>query len=184
MSGELLAAVRPVGGGMKLAALEDIVADLGVRGEDVMYVGDSITDVPPFAAVRRWGGVSLSFNGNGYALAAAQYAAASADTRPTLELARAFVAGGREAVDDTVREWASRARSAAACGRGAGRPLQTPPQRAQPLRLTAADAPTGVDPDAPPLPQVGVIDEAGEGLASASAWARAHVRGEPIARLG
>ena len=58
MSGEILAAVHPVGGGMKLAALEQIVADLGLRGEDVMYVGDSITDAPPFAAVRRWGGVS------------------------------------------------------------------------------------------------------------------------------
>ena len=32
-----------------------------------MYVGDSITDTPPLAAVKDWGGVSLSFNGNAYA---------------------------------------------------------------------------------------------------------------------
>lgn len=157
VSGAILAAVRPIGGGMKLAALEEIVAQLGVRGEDVMYVGDSITDAPPFAAVREWGGVSLSFNGNRYALAAAEYAAAGADTRPTLELARAFVAGGRAAVAATVREW---------------------------QREHEAPAPASDEPGAPPLPQVGVADEAGGGLASASAWARTHVRGEPIARLG
>ena len=157
LGGEILAAVRPVGGGMKLAALEGIVADLGVRGQDVLYVGDSITDAPPFAAVAKWGGVSLSFNGNAYALAAAQYAAASADTRPTLELARAFVAGGSEAVAATVAEWASEHEAPRA---------------------------VGSEPGAPVLPQVGVVDEAGDGLASASAWARTHVRGEPIARLG
>ena len=64
---------------MKLAALEAIVAERGVAGADVMYVGDSITDAPPLAAVKAWGGVALSFNGNGYALAAAEFAAASPD---------------------------------------------------------------------------------------------------------
>ena len=52
VSGELLAAVHPVGGGMKLAALEQIVAAEG-RGDDVMYVGDSITDAPALAPSRR-----------------------------------------------------------------------------------------------------------------------------------
>lgn len=157
LSGHILEAVHPIGGGMKLAALEQIVADLQVRGEDVMYVGDSITDAPPFAAVREWGGVSLSVNGNAYALAAAQYAAASADTTPALELARAFVAGGSEAVAAAVAEWTSE---------------------------HDAPRPPGDEPGAPALPRVGVVDEAGAGLASASAWARTHVRGEPIARLG
>ena len=157
LSGEIRAAVRPVGGGMKLAALEGIVSDLGVRGEDVLYVGDSITDAPPFAAVREWGGVSLSFNGNDYALAAATYAAAAADTRPTLELARAFIAGGSAAVAATVDEWETE---------------------------HEAPRPPGDEPGAPALPQVGVVGAAGGGLASASAWARSHVRGEPIARLG
>ena len=156
ISGSIMAAVRPVGGDMKLLALEEIVAQTGVARREVMYVGDSITDAPPFAAVRRWGGASLSFNGNGYALAAAEYAAAAADTTPVLELARAFRAGGRAAVDATVREWSTEHAPAQA----------------------AADA------GAPALPQVGVVDEAGEPLAAASAWARTHVRGEPIARLG
>jgi predicted HAD superfamily phosphohydrolase len=95
-SAEIVAAVRPIGGGLKLSALREIAALRRTTLSDVMYVGDSITDAPPFEAVRRAGGVSLSFNGNGYALAAAEFAVASADTSPTLELALAFGAGGRE----------------------------------------------------------------------------------------
>jgi energy-converting hydrogenase A subunit R len=105
VSGEMVAAVPPVGGGQKLAALEEIVAAEGVEGGGVMYVGDSITDTPPLAAVRDWGGVSLSFNGNGYAIAAAEFAAASPDTEVQAQLAKAFAAGGRAGVEAAVRTW-------------------------------------------------------------------------------
>ena len=90
----LAESVHPVGGGQKLAALEEIVAAEGVEGGGVMYVGDSITDTPPLAAVKAWGGVSLSFNGNGYAIAAAEFAAASPDAEVQAQLARG-VRGGR-----------------------------------------------------------------------------------------
>ena len=105
VSGALVAAVRPVGGGMKLAALEGIVAAEGVEGAGVMYVGDSITDAPPLAAVKAWGGVSLSFNGNAYALEAAEFAAASSDAAVAAELAKAFAGGGRDGVEAAVRAW-------------------------------------------------------------------------------
>jgi predicted HAD superfamily phosphohydrolase len=105
VSGEMLAAVRPIGGGMKLAALEDIVAAAGRAGTDVLYVGDSITDAPTLAAVRGWGGIAVSFNGNGYALAAAEVAVAATDALPMLELARAFAAGGPAAVRAKVHDW-------------------------------------------------------------------------------
>ncbi len=105
VAGEMVAAVRPVGGGMKLAALEEIVAAEGVEGGGVMYVGDSITDAPPLEAVKAWGGVSLSFNGNGYAIAAAEFAAASPDAEVQAQLAQAFFEGGRDAVEAAVRAW-------------------------------------------------------------------------------
>jgi len=105
VSGEMLAAVRPVGGAAKLAALTDIMASEEVTGRDVMYVGDSITDVPPLEAVKGWGGASLSFNGNVYALRAAEFAAASPDAAVIAELAEAFANGGRDAVERAVREW-------------------------------------------------------------------------------
>jgi len=105
VSRTLIETVRPIGGGMKLAALQEIAAAQGAAGADVMYVGDSITDTPPLAAVRRWGGVSLSFNGNGYALAAAEFAAASPDAAVAAELAKAFAGGGRDGVEAAVRRW-------------------------------------------------------------------------------
>jgi energy-converting hydrogenase A subunit R len=121
VGGELVAAVRPVGGGMKLAALEGIVAAEGVEGAGVMYVGDSITDAPPLAAVKAWGGVSLSFNGNGYALAAAEFAAASPDAGVAAELAKAFAGGGRSAVEAVVRAWPRPADGEEPAGRASAR---------------------------------------------------------------
>jgi len=144
-SAEIVAAVRPVGGGMKLAALQEITALRRTTLGEIIYVGDSITDAPPFDAVRRAGGVSLSFNGNGYALAAAEFAVASADATPTLELALAFGAGGREGFLAAARAWPATNK---------------------------------------PLPKVGALSEAGAALAHASAYARSHVRGERVARLG
>ena len=144
-SADIVAAVRPVGGGLKLSALREIAASRRVALADVMYVGDSITDVPPFTAVREAGGVALSFNGNRYALAAAEFAAAAADTAPTRELALAFAAGGRDAVLTAIAGW---------------------------------------PPTTKPLPRVGRLAESAAALAHASAYARSHVRGERVARLG
>ena len=42
--------------------------------EDVMYVGDSITDVEAFKLVRDNGGLTVSFNGNSYAVKNAEVA--------------------------------------------------------------------------------------------------------------
>ena len=152
VSGEMVAAVRPVGGGQKLAALEQIVAAEGVSGGHVMYVGDSITDAPPLEAVAAWGGVSLSFNGNGYAIAAAEFAAASPDAEVQAQLARAFAGGGRDAVEAAVRSWPK-------------------PKKDEPARGRARAT-------------VGIVAEARQALADASAAARRSVRGERIARLG
>ena len=144
-SADIVAAVHPVGGNLKLEALRSIAAGRRVELSEVMYVGDSITDVPPFTAVREAGGVALSFNGNRYALAAAELAAAAADTAPTRELALAFAADGREGVLEAARDW----------------------------------PPTGK-----PLPRVGLLAESEAALVHASAYARSHVRGERVARLG
>ena len=162
VSQALSEAVRPVGGGRKLEALEAIATAEDVDGADVMYVGDSITDTPPLAAVRSWGGVSLSFNGNAYALQAAEFAAASPDTQVQTQLAEAFAAEGRAGVEAAVRAWPK---------------VQT-------------SRPAGVEPLEPKAPagmaraRVGLTAEEPEALAAASAAARLAVRGERIARLG
>jgi len=164
VAGRIVATVRPVGGGMKLAALREIAAaevraaaDAAAGATDeplahVMYVGDSITDVPPLRAVREAGGVALSFNGNAYALAAAEFAAAGADALPIAHLARAFARGGREAVLHEIRAWPKPKKGVSPTGRAAA--------------------------------TVGVLAEAGDALAEASRKARREVRGERVARLG
>ena len=142
VSGAMLDAVRPVGGGMKLTALEGIMAAEQVRGADVMYVGDSITDVQPLEAVRAWGGVSLSFNGNAYALAAAEFAAASPDAEVTAELARAFADSGREGVLEVVRAWPRPKKDVEADRQGArlrGRPRGGASGARRGLRRVAAE---------------------------------------------
>jgi energy-converting hydrogenase A subunit R len=170
----MIAAVRPVGGDMKLAALEEIVRANGCADDEVMYVGDSITDVPPLAAVREWGGIALSFNGNEYALAAAEFAAASADALPTLELARAFAAGGPAAARALARDWPA---APAAAGPASSASSAGPASAV----ASAGDAASGAP---PALPVVGLLAERRDELAAASRAARSSVRGEPIARLG
>ena len=133
MSRALAESVRPVGGGRKLEALEAIVAAEGAEGAGVMYVGDSITDTPPLAAVRSWGGVSLSFNGNAYALQAAEFAAASPDAEVQAQLAKAFAAEGRAGVEAAVRAWPKVQTS-----RPAG--VDAPASRRRPARRAPASA--------------------------------------------
>jgi predicted HAD superfamily phosphohydrolase len=162
VSQALAESVRPVGGGRKLEALEAIVAAEGVDGADVMYVGDSITDTPPLAAVRSWGGVSLSFNGNAYALQAAEFAAASPDTEVQAQLAGAFAAEGRAGVEAAVRAW----------------------PKAQKSRPAGVEAPGPETPAGKARARVGLTAEEPDALAAASAAARLAVRGERIARLG
>jgi len=52
-SGRLLKEVNPVGGYEKAKAVRDIVEKVGSRLDNVMYIGDSITDVPPFQLVKK-----------------------------------------------------------------------------------------------------------------------------------
>ncbi|MCJ7762615.1 HAD hydrolase family protein, partial [Candidatus Bathyarchaeota archaeon] len=57
-SGKLLTDVITVGGEQKAEAIRDAAKRSGVQLEDVMYVGDSITDVEAFKLVRANGGLT------------------------------------------------------------------------------------------------------------------------------
>jgi energy-converting hydrogenase A subunit R len=71
--GRLYDEVKPVGGSEKARALEDSLARTGVAMTGAIYVGDSITDVEAFKAVRVGGGAAVSFNGNRYAINFAEF---------------------------------------------------------------------------------------------------------------
>lgn len=104
-SGRMLKEVNPVGGYEKAKAVQDIVDKLDSGLDNVMYVGDSITDVPPFQLVRKNGGLTISFNGNDYAIREAEIAVLSSNTIVTSVLADAFSRFGKNHVVKLVKEW-------------------------------------------------------------------------------
>jgi energy-converting hydrogenase A subunit R len=97
--------VTTVGGSQKAASIEDAVAKLHVPLEDVMYVGDSITDVEAFKLVRENGGLTVSFNGNNYAVRNAEIAVLSENNAVTAVIADVFCKQGKQATIAFVENW-------------------------------------------------------------------------------
>jgi energy-converting hydrogenase A subunit R len=103
--GKVLSDVNPVGGHEKAKAILHSLERTGNRLDEVMYVGDSITDVEAFDLVRRGKGVTISFNGNRYSVRSAEIACLSPHTLILTMLAKAFQRGGRDAVFEMVEHW-------------------------------------------------------------------------------
>jgi len=103
--GEILKEVEPVGGYEKANAVRDITERNRIELEDVIYVGDSITDVDPFRLVRENGGLTVSFNGNEYAIREAEVAVISSNTFITSIIAYSFNRHGREGALNLIQEW-------------------------------------------------------------------------------
>lgn len=95
--------VRCVGGPEKAHSLRQACDREGTTMRDLMYVGDSITDVDAFRLVHREGGLAVSFNGNGWAVREADLAVVADRADPILTIARDFIANGPDEV--ARREW-------------------------------------------------------------------------------
>ncbi|MDH5690419.1 MAG: HAD hydrolase family protein [Candidatus Bathyarchaeota archaeon] len=164
-SGRMLNEVNPVGGSEKARAVQDIVEKLERSLDRVMYVGDSITDVPPLRLVRENGGLSVSFNGNGYAVRESEIVVLSGNTTVTSVLAETFSRLGKEGAFRLVEEWNPL---------GLKKYCASPALRERMLRLY---------PDG--FPQVErVTADNMEGLKRESSVFRKTVRGEAIGKLG
>jgi energy-converting hydrogenase A subunit R len=98
--GRVLKEVKPVGGHEKAKAVDDVVKRQNTSLSEVMYVGDSITDEEVFKKVRTAGGLTVSFNGNNYAVYAAELGVMSPHTHIMAELAAQFYSGGKEEAID------------------------------------------------------------------------------------
>jgi energy-converting hydrogenase A subunit R len=70
-----------------------------------MYVGDSITDVQAYQIVRENGGLTISFNGNEYAIREAEVAVISENTIVTSVLADVFNRYDKDTVIKLVKKW-------------------------------------------------------------------------------
>jgi len=96
--GRVLEEVNPVGGYEKANAVQDIVKRLNSSLDNVIYVGDSITDVPAFRLVGDGGGLTVSFNGNNYAVREAEIGATSQNAAFLEFIAQLFQQGSKEEV--------------------------------------------------------------------------------------
>ncbi len=103
--GKLLTEVNPIGGKEKARAVRLSLERTGNRLDEVLYVGDSITDVEAFELVRKGGGGTVSFNGNRYALRAAEIACLSPDASILAILAEVFRKEGKEGLTEFVEGW-------------------------------------------------------------------------------
>jgi len=103
--GEILKDVEPVGGYEKANAVKEIAEVNKAELKDVMYVGDSITDVESFRLVREEGGLTVSFNGNEYAVRETEVAVVSSSALITALLAYIFNVKGRHGVLELAEGW-------------------------------------------------------------------------------
>jgi energy-converting hydrogenase A subunit R len=103
--GKVMADVNPVGGFEKAAAINDITTRLKTSLNNVIYVGDSITDVEAFQLVRSGGGLTVSFNGNNFAVREAEIAVLSENSVVTSVLAYIFNRFGKAQFMRLIREW-------------------------------------------------------------------------------
>jgi energy-converting hydrogenase A subunit R len=164
-SGRMLREVNPVGGSEKAKAVQDIAEKLRCTLDGMMYVGDSITDVQPLRLVKESGGLSLSFNGNGYAVRESEVAVLSGDATVTSVLAEAFSRHGKEGVFSLVEEWSP----------SALKKYSVSPELRERMSVLFPDG----------FPQVEKVTEDNlERLKMESSVFRKTVRGEAIGKLG
>jgi energy-converting hydrogenase A subunit R len=114
--GRVLEEVDPIGGEAKAAAVQAILKRTGAAVEEVMYVGDSITDVQALEMVQKGGGLAVSFNGNAYAIKAAQVACLARDTAIISICAQLFAAADGEGVLALLPRWGREELQAAGVG--------------------------------------------------------------------
>jgi len=106
-AGRMLREVNPVGGFEKANAVKEIVKKTESDLSNVIYFGDSITDVDPFQLIREGRGLTVSFNGNQYAIREAEIAVMSHNTIIISILADLFRKIGKEGIIHLAEEWST-----------------------------------------------------------------------------
>ena len=96
--GALYQEVNPMGGPEKAKAVSDSLTQTGLSLADTIYVGDSLTDVQAFEAVRAGGGLTISFNGGREAVNAAEVIVVSDSVWAIALLTAIFQMWGKEGV--------------------------------------------------------------------------------------
>ncbi len=102
---QIMKNVNPVGGKGKKEAVVDITRRFGFENSDILYVGDSITDVEPLGFAKEHGGLAVSFNGNEFALREAEIAIMADNTLMISIIADLFNRSGKEEVINFINSY-------------------------------------------------------------------------------
>lgn len=164
-SGRFLQEVNPVGGKEKAKAIEDLAEQVQLGLSEMVYIGDSITDIEAFKLIKEGQGLPVSFNGNQYAIRNAEIAVLSEHSIVTAVIADLFFQMGKQETLSVVESWS-----------------YDKLKRSSASRILLSKL-FGLYPQE--LPKVRrITDENRETLAEESSLFRKKVRGEVIGRLG
>lgn len=164
-SARFLQDVNPVGGKEKAKAIEGLAEQVQLGLSEMVYIGDSITDVEAFKLIKESRGLPVSFNGNQYAIRNAEIAVLSDHSIVTSVIADLFFRMGKQETLSLVESWSyGRLKRSSASRVLLGKLFTLYPQELPKVRR--------------------ITDENRETLAKESSIFRKQVRGEAIGRLG
>lgn len=102
---ECIRDVDVVGGEGKKLAIDEIIRRDGINVDEILYIGDSITDVEPLEFARRNDGISISFNGNEYPLKVAEIAIVSPSAVATAVIANVYAENDKSRVLEFIDDY-------------------------------------------------------------------------------
>ena len=102
---EKIKAIDVVGGEGKKLAIDNIIERDGININEMLYIGDSITDVEPLEFARKNNGISISFNGNEYPLKVAEIAIVSPSAIATAVIANIYAKSDKRHVLDFIKDY-------------------------------------------------------------------------------
>ena len=103
--GKVVGEVKVVGGQRKVDAVYDIAKKKDRGLDEMIVVGDSITDYKMLREVRDKGGVGVVFNGNEYCIPYGNVGLAATDMRMILVVVDAYDCGQKKGVMHAVAQW-------------------------------------------------------------------------------
>lgn len=104
---KIIKEVDVVGGLGKKLAIDNILENDGIDINQILYIGDSITDVEPLEFARENNGISISFNGNEYPLKVAEIAIVSPSAITTAVIANIYAEYDKTKVLQFINEYNS-----------------------------------------------------------------------------
>ena len=97
--------IKVVGGQGKKLAIDEIIKRDGIDINEILYIGDSITDVEPLDFARKNNGISISFNGNEYPLKVAEIAIVSPSAITTAVIANVYAENDKDKVLKFINDY-------------------------------------------------------------------------------